>query len=168
TFLLTFAVVPLFGVLNAASALCTAFPKLSFPWVTRATGLLVGIFALTDLVPNSWVIGLAAPPLVILLVDEWLVRRRAAILDSLYEPGPLRISSLIACLAAWTVIALYRETALACVIAAIGAVLPLATRVGKSRRIAPAPALKPAENEWSDAKKLDDADWSPDADTNGK
>ena len=160
-FFLTFAVVPLFGILNGSSAVCSAFPSLRYPWVARITGLIVGIVALVNQTP-VWLIALAAPPLIILLIDEWLIRRRTAVLDSLYEPGALRISTLIACVAAWTIIVLYHETLIACGIAALGAVLPLATRIGFKRRAPQPPVPKHVEKEWSDSKKLEDADWSPD------
>ena len=165
TFCLTFAVVPLFGILNASSALCTAIPKLRYPWVARITGLVVGVVAIAALADTKW-LALAAPPVVILIVDEWIVRRNAVVLDALYEPGRAHIASLVACIAAWTVIVLFDEVGIACAIAAIGAALPLATRLGRSRRTTAAPANEPTpEADWTEQPKLSEAEWSPDEPT---
>lgn len=165
--LLTFAVVPLFGVLNASNALCSALPRLRYPWVARATGLLAGVLAIAQLdVP--WLLTFMAPPLVMLLVDEWIVRRHTVVLDALYEPGRPSFTGMLGLVGAWLIIGLFRETEVACAFAALAAALPILTRPRAPQEPKVHVEPTPAEEDWTESPKLDESDWSPDDVTRGK
>lgn len=161
--LLTLSVVPLFGVLNASSALCTTVPQLRYPWVARATGVLVGAVAAIGVTP-TWTLVFLAPPLCILLVDAWVVRRNTVVLDALYEPGNVRPAGIIACLVGWLMIAVLNQTGLACVVASIIAAVPLLLRKPE-KPAAPREEPAPPAEDWTEQPKLTEAEWSPDADT---
>ncbi len=164
---LTFAVLPLFGVLTASLALCSAIPRWRYPYVAYATAFLAAGIAAFATVP-TWIFALCLPPLSAIAVDEWLIRRRLVVLDLLYTYGPTRITAFLSTLAGCVLILIDHEHLMASttsgmLMAMVGTALPLLGKLGGLRL----PKRKPKERgqgpeDWADREVLDHQTWSPD------
>ena len=126
---MTFAVLPLFGVLTASLALCSVVPRWRYPYVAYATSVLVALVA-GLVTPPTWLVALALPPLAAVIADEWLIRRQTLVLDELYTASATRLPAFIGTFFGCAFIAYDHEhlagsTALGMLIATIGTSLPL-------------------------------------------
>ncbi|MEZ0310187.1 MAG: hypothetical protein ACAI38_00340 [Myxococcota bacterium] len=163
---LTFAVLPLFGVLTAALALCSAIPRWRYPYVAYATAFLAAGLAGFATIP-SWVFALCLPPLAAIAIDEWLIRRRLVVLDLLYTYGSTRLSASLATLTGCGLIVFDHEHLVASaaggmLVAMIGTALPLLGKLGGLRlpkRKAKARGKGP--DDWADRPVIDPT-WSAD------
>ena len=163
---LTFAVLPLFGVLTAALALCSAVPRWRYPYVAYATAFLAAGLAAFVTVP-TWIFALCLPPLTAIAVDEWLIRRRLVVLDLLYTYGPTRIAASLSTAAGCGLIAFEHEDLLSSaaggmLVAMVGTTLPLAGRLGDLRPFKRRPKERgKGPDDWADRAVLDHQTWNP-------
>lgn len=164
---LTFAVLPLFGVLTASLALCSAIPRFRYPYVAYVTAVLAAAFAAFATVPE-WTFALLLPPLTAIAVDEWVVRRRGVVLDVLYTYGPTRVCAVLGTLAGCALIVVDREhlvaaTAGGMLLAIVGTALPLLGRLRVAAKWKRAKKAQPSRGEgpenWADQPMIDQP-WS--------
>jgi hypothetical protein len=163
---LTFAGLPLFGVLTASLALCSAIPRWSYSSVAYATAMLAALFAAFASVP-PWIFALCLPPLTAIAVDEHLIRRRDVVLDVLYTYGPTRYAASIPTVLGCALVVVHHEhlvasSAVGMSLAMLGTALPLlgrlaALRLPKRKRR----ARGKGPDDWADRPVMDQA-WSPD------
>lgn len=166
---LTFAVLPLFGVLTASLALCSAIPRFRYPYVAYVTASFAAAFASFATAPE-WLFALLLPPLAAIAVDEWLLRQRGVVLDVLYTYGPTRFFALAGTLAGCALIVVDREHLVAAsaggmLLAMLGTAAPLLGRLrvaskGKRAKKTP-PARGQGPENWADQPMIDQP-WGAD------
>jgi cytosine/uracil/thiamine/allantoin permease len=157
-----FGVLPLFGVLTASLALCTAFPKYRYPYVAYVTAAIATALAMLYS-PPLWITALLAPPLAAIIVDEQLVRRGTVrVLEELYSKTPGRVVPFVATLAGCAIIAIGHNRlslALPCamLLAMLGAALGNVRLPSRKR---PKTRAKGPTN-WGEPLPLGEHDWAP-------
>jgi len=162
---LCFAVLPLFGVLSASLALCSAVPRWRYPYVAYVTAALAALLAAMASVP-TWIFALGLPPLVAIAVDEWFIRRRVVVLDVLYTYGPTRVAASASVVVGCSLIALDHDDLVASaaggmLVALLGTAMPLlgkltGLRLPKRKR----KTRGKGPDDWAD-RPIVDPTWSP-------